>query len=182
MGSGSGGPGTGRAQPSAALTADPSRLRWAVAPPSGDRDRHLIPLPAGIGQWPGGHVLRDCAPCGHAMHSGICSSGERAECGRRRDGDCVSRGAPRRRGGSLVPCGGRSGRAGPGRVDTMSRQGGRGTENKKMVTAGPARRAHGVGHPGNRPGAGVIGPGPQHPVRRGLTAISGTGRSPFMGG
>ncbi|KAF2981324.1 hypothetical protein EK904_003582 [Melospiza melodia maxima] len=59
----------------------------------------------------------------------------------------------------------------------MSRQGGRGTESKKMVTAGPAWRAHGVGHPGNRPAAGVTGPGPQRPVRRGRAASSGTGRS-----
>lgn len=94
--------------------------------------------------------MRGSAACVRAMRSGICSSGERAECGRRRGGDCVSRGAPRCPGACLVPRGGRSGRAGPGRVDKMSRQGGRGTESKKMVTAGPARRAHGVGHPGNR--------------------------------
>lgn len=84
----------------------------------------------------------------------------------------VPRGVPR------VPwCPAADGAAGPGRADTMSRQGGRGTESKKMVTAGSARRAHGVGHPGNRPGAAVFGPGPQRPVRRGRAAVSGTGRS-----
>lgn len=78
-----------------------------------------------------------------AVRSGACSSAARARRGRQRGADCESRGAPRR--GAVREAAG-PGSSAPGR---MSRQAGRGTESKKMVTAAP-RSLSGRARPGDR--------------------------------
>lgn len=93
----------GRAGPSTAPTAAAPQLRRAVAPPGGERGRHLTPVLGGAS-----------LSCWRAMQSGICISAGRAGRGRRRGEDCVSRGAPRCPGDPLVPAA--DGAAGPGRA------------------------------------------------------------------
>lgn len=116
------------------------------------------------------------------MRSGICSSSGRAGCGQQRGGDYMSRDAPRRPAGPLVPRGGRSGRAGPGGHDVATgrarhreQENGNGGVSAASAWRGAPGEPAGGGGVRARPAApGAAGPGSRQRHR----ALSLMGSSP----